>query len=152
MMDADFSHHPDHLPAMLREAERYDVVIGSRYTSGGRVEGWNLWRTVLSMGGNLYCRAITRMPVLDCTSGFNVIRVDLLRKIDFSELGLSAYAFQIGLKYHLWKLGASFKEVPIVFKDRSEGDSKMTGHIIWEGILAPWKIVFQYQAPQPGPK
>jgi|GEM_PF-476894 len=143
MMDADFSHSPKYLPEMFSQARLYDVVIGSRYTKGGLTEGWERWRKVLSFGGNLYCRTITRMPMKDCTGGFNIIHASLLRKIDLSHIDMSGYAFIMELKYALYKAGASFKEVPIVFKNRTGGESKITNHIISEGVLAPWKMIFK---------
>lgn len=143
MMDADFSHHPDFLPSMLEASNYNDVVVGSRYASGGKTIGWELWRKILSKGANFYCRLITGLPVKDCTSGFNVISVKALRSIDLSKLGLSGYAFLMELKYHLWQAGAKFKEVPIVFKNRVGGESKISSHVISEGVLAPWKMILK---------
>jgi dolichol-phosphate mannosyltransferase len=142
MMDSDLSHQPKYLPEMLRQSERADVVIGSRYVKGGGTSGWELWRRILSFCGNFYCRTVTRMPIFDCTAGFNVIRADLIRKVDFSKADLSGYAFIMQLKYRLHKLGGKFYEVPIIFVNRVGGESKMSSHIISEGILAPWKMVF----------
>jgi dolichol-phosphate mannosyltransferase len=142
-MDADFSHHPSFLPRLLEAAKTdSDVVIGSRYVEGGRTIGWELWRKVLSAGGNLYCRFITGLPVNDCTAGFYTISTALLRKLDLKSIGASGYAFQIELKYALLKAGAALKEVPIVFANRIGGESKIFGSIISEGIITPWKIRF----------
>lgn len=141
MMDADLSHSPKYLPEMLVRSTSYSVVTGSRYVIGGGTEGWELWRRVLSFFGNLYCRSITHMPLRDCTAGFNVISADLLRKIDFSKMDMSGYAFIMELKYLLYKTGATFYEVPITFVNRVGGESKMSSHIINEGILAPWKMI-----------
>lgn len=143
MMDADLSHQPKYLPEMLRKSQDYTVVVGSRYVHGGATEGWELWRRVLSFLGNFYCRTITRMPIRDCTAGFNVINADLLRKIDFSKMDMSGYAFIMELKYNLFLAGAKFFEVPIVFVNRVGGESKMSSHIINEGILAPWKMILR---------
>src|SRR3989344_5690650 len=99
MMDADFSHDPDVLPALLEASKYTGVAIGSRYVSGGKTTGWDLWRRTLSFGGNLYCRLITRLPVKDCTTGFNAIDIRLLKKVDFSKFDLSGYAFIMELKY-----------------------------------------------------
>jgi len=103
MMDADFSHDPAYLPAMLKAAEEHDVVVGSRYVRGGATEGWESWRKLLSSGGNLYCRFIANMPINDATGGFNLISAPLLRRIDLSTLDSSGYAFQMELKYLLWR-------------------------------------------------
>lgn len=140
MMDADFSHDPKYLPEMLETAKNFDVVIGSRYVSGGGTVGWEAWRRFLSKFGNLYSRMVTGMPIFDCTGGFNLIKTNFLRKIDLSSVSMSGYAFQIELKYLLWTAGAQFKEIPIIFKNRLNGESKISNHIIKEGILAPWKI------------
>ncbi len=140
MMDADLSHQPKYLPEMLNKSENFTVVIGSRYVKGGDTVGWEFWRVVLSFLGNFYCRLITRLPIKDCTTGFNVISADLLRKVDFSKMDMSGYAFIMELKYSLYKAGGSFYEVPIVFVNRVGGESKMSGHIISEGIFAPWKM------------
>ena len=142
MMDADFSHDPNVLPVLLEASKHAGVAIGSRYVTGGKTIGWELWRRILSFGGNFYCRLITRLPVKDCTTGFNVIDIRFLKKVDFSKFDLSGYAFIMELKYALWKSGATFVEVPITFANRTGGVSKMSNHIIYEGVLAPWKIVF----------
>lgn len=140
MMDADFSHDPKYLPELLEAARDFDVVVGSRYVRGGGTVGWEFWRRFLSKFGNWYSRLITGLPVFDCTGGFNLVKIDFLRKIDLSRVAMSGYAFQIELKYLLWKAGARFKEIPIIFKNRLNGESKISNHIIREGILAPWKI------------
>lgn len=142
-MDADLSHDPACLPKMLQEAQTADIVIGSRYISGGKTIGWELWRRLLSRFASFYCRLITKMPTHDCTSGFMTINSNFLRKIDFSSIDLSGYAFLIELKYLLWKKGASIKEIPITFKNRAGGESKISNHIIKEGILAPWKMILK---------
>lgn len=85
---------------------------------------------------------ITRLPVYDCTGGYNLVRVSLLRKIDFSMMDSSGYAFQMELKFMLWKAGARFKEIPIIFKNRANGESKISSHIILEGVRAPWNMVY----------
>jgi dolichol-phosphate mannosyltransferase len=142
MMDADSSHNPESLPEMFKKSKEFSVVIGSRYFSGGKTVGWELWRRTLSYCGNLYCRIITGMPIHDCTGGFNIISAKLLRKIDFSKIDMSGYAFIMELKYLLYKAGGTFFEVPITFVNRAEGESKISSHIISEGIIAPWKIKF----------
>jgi dolichol-phosphate mannosyltransferase len=143
MMDSDFSHQPKYLPEMLEKSKHYDVVTGSRYIEGGGTEGWELWRRLLSFLGNFYCRTITGMPIKDCTAGFNVIRATLLKKVDFSKIDMSGYAFIMELKYNLYTLGGTFYEVPIIFLNRTGGESKMSSHIINEGVLAPWKMIWK---------
>jgi dolichol-phosphate mannosyltransferase len=139
-MDADLSHSPEDLRNMLTNGDDYDVVVGSRYVSGGRTEGWELWRVLLSALANWYCRAITGLPLRDCTSGFTLIRLDCLRLLSLDNLNMSGYAFLMELKHLLWQQGARFSEVPITFRNRAEGESKLSGHIIAEGVLAPWRL------------
>ncbi len=143
MMDADFSHDPDSLPQMFKRLADYDVVVGSRYVKGGGIAGWELWRKFLSYFGNVYCKIILRLPVFDATSGFYCLRVDTLRRLDLTTIDASGYAFQIEFKYLLYRLGARFIESPIIFANRAGGESKMSGHIISEGILAPWRMLFK---------
>jgi len=143
MMDADFSHAPAYLPSMLEASKKYDLVIGSRYIKSGGTVGWELWRRLLSRGGNIYCRLVLGMPISDFTTGFSVLNAKLLRRIDLFNMDLSGYAFLIELKYRLWKAGASVKEIPIIFKNRTDGKSKLSGHIIGEGVLGPWKMILK---------
>jgi len=140
MMDADLSHDPSYLPQFLAAAQNYDVVVGSRYVAGGGTTGWELWRRLLSKYGNYYARFIIGMPVHDCTGGFNLIKMDLLRRLDLNAFDSSGYAFQIELKYLLKKAGGRFQEVPIIFRNRTVGQSKISHRIIQEGIVAPWRI------------
>lgn len=140
MMDADFSHDPKYLPPLLDGLADSDVVIGSRYTAGGGTEGWERWRKILSRYGNKYARLIMGLPVYDCTAGFIAFRTDLLKKIDLSKIEMSGYAFLMEFKYLLWLAQARFKEVPIIFKNRLSGESKISSHIISEGVLAPWRV------------
>ncbi|TSC70158.1 MAG: Glycosyltransferases involved in cell wall bioproteini, partial [Parcubacteria group bacterium Gr01-1014_49] len=100
-MDADGSHDPEYIPALLRASETHDIVIGSRYVRGGGIENWERWRYLLSSWGNRYARAITGLPVKDMTAGFICIRADKLRKVDFSQLEASGYAFLMELKFRV---------------------------------------------------
>ncbi len=140
-MDADLSHDPKYLPLMVERVKNNDYVIGSRYTSGGTIVGWELWRRVLSAWGNFYCRSITRMKIKDCTSGFGCIRVKLLNHIDFSDFDSSGYAFLMYLKFKAWQHGARISEIPICFKNRETGESKISMNIIQEGLLLPWRLI-----------
>lgn len=140
-MDADGSHPVESIRAMLEASEKHDLVIGSRYVRGGGIEDWERWRLLLSTGGNWYARLITGMPVHDMTAGFMCFRADLLRKIDMSHLRASGYAFLMELKYTaVRRLHARVVEVPIIFKTRREGESKISHHIIREGLLTPWRL------------
>ena len=145
MMDADLSHDPKYLPEMLKLAENFNLVIGSRYIPGGGVtKKWELWRRFLSAAGNLYLRLIFfRYPIRDWTTGYNVIKIDALKKINFAALNPKGYAFISSLKYYLAKSGATIKESPIFFEERNGGESKMTSSIIREGVIAPWKILIR---------
>ena len=140
-MDADFSHAPADVSRLLDASMEYDLVIGSRYVPGGGIAKWELWRRILSWGGNLYVRLVLSYPIRDWTSGFTCINTSVLRKVDFSRIDLSGYAFLQELKYILLRAGASFQEIPIVFGARRGGESKISGFIIYEGILAPWRLL-----------
>ncbi len=142
IMDADFSHSPEYLPQMLEEIKNYDLVIGSRYIKDGGISNWELWRRLLSWGGNFYVRMLLGGRIRDWSSGFNCIRASTLKKIDLDKIEFSGYAFLSELKYRLFKSGAGIKEIPIIFEERRGGKSKMSGNIIREGILAPWKLLF----------
>lgn len=143
MMDADLSHDPAALPAMFKLQEKADVVTGSRYIKGGSIEGWELWRRGLSFGGNLYARAILRMGISDLTGGFNVMNAETLSRVDLDNIKASGYAFIMELKHGLFKQHARFVEYPITFVNRTEGESKISNHIIKEGVFAPWGIIFK---------
>lgn len=143
IMDADLSHNPSFLPEMFKKKKEFGVIIGSRYVANGKIVGWKLWRQILSYLGNFYCRIITNMPIYDCTGGFNIISANFLKKIDFSKIDASGYAFEVELKYLLYKAGATFFEVPITFADRIHGKSKISLNIILEGVIAPWKMIFK---------
>lgn len=142
MMDADLSHDPKHISQMIELRKKYDVVVGSRYIKGGKTEGWELYRRVLSRLGNIYAKIITGMPINDCTGGFNATSADVLREIKLDDINMSGYAFIMQFKYLLFKKGATFFEIPICFKNRTEGVSKISNMIVREGVLAPWKMVF----------
>ena len=138
-MDADGSHSPEYISALLsRDA---DLVIGSRYVTGGDIQNWELWRYVLSFGGNLYARVLTWLPLKDLTSGFMCVRADMLRRVDFSKIHASGYAFQIEIKFHIfYVLHGRALEIPIIFKSRRGGESKMSNHIIREGLKTPLRL------------
>jgi len=140
-MDADFSHNPDDLDRLYEACVGgADLVVGSRYTRGGKVVNWPWDRIFISKGGAMYTRLITWMPVDDPTAGFLCYSARVLRAIPLDEVHFVGYAFQIEMKYRAWKLGFKIKEVPITFKDRKEGVSKMSGNIIKEAMYGVWKM------------
>jgi dolichol-phosphate mannosyltransferase len=136
-MDADFSHDPADLPRLIRAAGSADLVLGSRYVPGGGVEDWGLFRRALSRGGSLYARAILGVPIRDLTGGFKCFRRATLEGIDYLDTHADGYGFQIELTYRAYRSGYRVKEIPIVFRDRREGTSKMTARIALEAI---WKV------------
>lgn len=143
-MDADFSHNPTDLERLFAtcHTDNYDIAVGSRYVSAGKVENWPLNRILISYGASVYVRLITWMPVKDCTAGFVCYRRNVLEKIDLDNIRFIGYAFQIEMKYRAWRKGFSIKEIPITFVDRKEGVSKMTKGIVKEAILGVWKMRF----------
>lgn len=140
MMDADLSHEPESIPNMLRELERADVVIGSRYVRGGNVENWSWTRALLSRFGNWYARTILQQSIRDLTAGFYAIRRSALDATQLSRVSSEGYAFQIELKLAFLRRGLNMKEVPITFVERTEGASKLGFSTIWEAMFLPWKL------------
>ncbi len=140
-MDADFSHNPKDLERLYESCKNgADVSIGSRYVAGGKTVNWTWERNILSKGGALYTRLLTRMPVKDPTAGFICYKKEVLESINFDAIKFVGYAFQIEMKFAAWKLGFVIKEIPITFVDRRFGTSKMNKNIVKEGILGVIKI------------
>ncbi|MEO5966641.1 MAG: polyprenol monophosphomannose synthase [Ferruginibacter sp.] len=140
-MDADFSHNPKDLERLYVACkDGAGVAVGSRYIPGGAVENWPANRIALSKGASLYTRIITWMPVNDPTAGFVCYRREVLETINLNNISFVGYAFQIEMKFAAWKLGFKITEVPIVFKDRAYGTSKMNKGIVKEGILGVLKL------------
>jgi dolichol-phosphate mannosyltransferase len=137
-MDADFSHDPKFLPDFLRVVADADLVIGSRYKTGVNVINWPISRLLLSLGANQYARWITGMPIMDSTGGFKCFRRRVLEAIDFERVRSNGYAFQIEMSFRAWKKGFRLLEIPIVFTDRVEGQSKMNKRIVREAIWMVW--------------
>jgi dolichol-phosphate mannosyltransferase len=137
-MDADFSHDPKYLPEFLQSIERADLVVGSRYRSGVNVINWPISRLLLSLGANEYARRITGLPLTDSTGGFKCFRRRVLESIDFSKVKSNGYSFQIEMSFRAWKQGFRVVEIPIVFTDRVEGQSKMNKRIVREAIWMVW--------------
>jgi dolichol-phosphate mannosyltransferase len=134
-MDVDFSHDPAYLPRVLEAAERADVVIGSRYVPGGGVSDWGPVRRLLSRGGSTYARVVLGVDVRDLTGGFKCFRREVLEAIDLDSVWVRGYAFQVEMTYRAIQLGFSVAEVPILFRDRRAGESKMDGSIVAEAIF-----------------
>ncbi len=133
-MDADFSHNPNDLPRLYHALNDFDLVIGSRYIRGIRVENWPLSRKVLSYSANLFARFVTGVPVRDLTAGFKGIRSSVLKKLDLEKIKADGYGFQIEIHYYTYWNGFRVKEIPIVFVDRRAGKSKMSKQIIKEAF------------------
>lgn len=143
-MDADFSHDPKHLPEFLAAAEHADLVLGSRYLDGRvTVVNWPMPRLVLSYGANIYARLITGLKVWDATGGFKCFRRRVLEAIDLDAVHSNGYSFQIEMNLRAVRRGFRITEIPIVFVDRTEGQSKMSGAIIREAIWMVWRLRFK---------
>lgn len=146
-MDADFSHDPKDLPRLIKAcSEGADVSVGSRYVKGGKVENWPADRVLISKGASIYVRLITWMPVRDTTAGFVCYKREVLEAIDLDKIRFIGYAFQIEMKYAAWRSGFRIREIPITFKDRVKGSSKMSKGIVKEAALGVlsirWKSLF----------
>lgn len=140
-MDADFSHDPAHLPDFLRAIQATDLVLGSRYREGKvTVVNWPISRLILSYFANVYARAVTGLPVWDATGGFKCFRREVLQAIDLKKVRSNGYAFQIEMSYRAWKRGFRIVEIPIVFVDRTEGQSKMSRAIVREAVWMVWRL------------
>jgi dolichol-phosphate mannosyltransferase len=137
-MDADFSHDPKFLNQFLDAANDADLVIGSRYKTGVNVINWPISRLLLSLGANQYARWITGLPIEDSTGGFKCFRRKVLEAIDLDRVRSNGYSFQIEMSFRAWKKGFRLVEIPIVFTDRVEGQSKMNKRIMREAIWMVW--------------
>jgi dolichol-phosphate mannosyltransferase len=141
-MDADLSHDPAAIPTLLEGAERYDLVLGSRYFGGVRVVDWEMRRILLSWVANVYARTVTRLPVHDITTGYRCFRRTALESLDLNGLKANGYGLQIEVAYRVWKAGGRVGEVPIIFYGRKNGASKMTSSMILEALLLVWRLRF----------
>ena len=140
-MDCDFSHNPDDLVQLVRKAaEGYDVVVGSRYVKGVNVVNWPMSRLLMSWFASYYVRIVTRMPLHDATAGFVCYTRRALETIDLDAVRMNGYGFQIEMKYTAWRLGLRIAEVPIIFVERREGTSKMSGGIFSEAFFGVMKL------------
>ena len=140
-MDADFSHDPNHLPQFLEAIRNADLVLGSRYRKGKvTVVNWPMSRLILSFFANFYARAVTGLPLEDSTGGFKCFRRSVLEAIDLNAVRSNGYAFQIEMSFRVWKKGFRIVEIPIVFVDRTEGESKMSRKIVREAVWMVWRL------------
>ena len=136
-MDADFSHDPDDVPRLIEASEEADLVLGSRYVTGGGVSGWEWHRRLLSRGGCWYARTILGAPVRDLTGGFKCFQRSVLETLDLGDVQSDGYGFQIEMTYRALRAGFRVKEIPIVFHERRAGASKMDARIAAEAV---WKV------------
>lgn len=136
-MDSDFSHDPADLPRLIAATDEADLVLGSRYVPGGGVTDWGFGRRLVSRGGSLYAKLLLGVPVNDLTGGFKCFRRAVLEGLDLSGVGTDGYGFQIEMTYRTLKAGFRVKEVPILFRDRRVGASKMSARIAMEAF---WKV------------
>ena len=150
-MDADLSHPPERVPALLASLEHADIAIGSRYVPGGAVRNWPLRRRLISRAGNLYVRLVLGMPVHDATAGFKAFRRDALEAIGAVDSESNGYCFQIEMTWRASRLGLQITEVPIIFTDRTLGTSKMTSDIVREAMLRvlTWRLRELTHRPDP---
>ena len=139
-MDADLSHNPKELPRMVKNLKDNDVVIGSRYINGISVVNWPLRRLMLSYGANAYSRIITGMPIMDGTGGFKAWKAKVLSDIDLDSVKSQGYSFQIEMNFRAWVKSYIIKEIPIIFSDRTIGQSKMSKTIVYEAIFMVWRL------------
>jgi dolichol-phosphate mannosyltransferase len=142
-MDADFSHDPVHIPQFMEALERYDLVLGSRYLEGRvTVVNWPIARLLLSYFANTYARIVTGVPLWDATGGFKAFRREVLEGVSLDRVESEGYSFQIEVSLRAWKKGFTIGEIPIVFVDRTTGESKMSNRIIREAVWRVWKLRF----------
>jgi dolichol-phosphate mannosyltransferase len=143
-MDADFSHDPKHLPSFLEAIQGADLVLGSRYLNRrATVVNWPMTRLLLSYGANIYARWVTGLKLYDATGGFKCFRRRVLEAVDLGAVHSNGYSFQIEMSFRAWRLGFRIKEIPIVFVDRADGTSKMSGAIVREAIWMVWRLRLQ---------
>ena len=142
-MDADFSHDPEAIPSFLEAIKENDLIIGSRYSNGINVVYWPMRRLLLSYFANVYTKIITGLKIHDATGGYKCYRIDVLKSINLDKIKSNGYSFQIELTFKAWKKGFRLKEIPIIFRDRLSGTSKMNKKIIYEAIFMVWKLRFK---------
>ena len=142
-MDADLSHNPEYLPALVAATADYDVVIGSRYLQGVSVVNWPLHRIFLSAFANRYVRLVTRLTPRDCTSGFRCWRREALARLPLREMVSDGYAFVVEMLFEASRRGCRIGEVPIIFIERQQGQSKVSSAVLIESLITPWRLLFR---------
>jgi dolichol-phosphate mannosyltransferase len=142
-MDADLSHNPEHLPAIAAATDKHDVVIGSRYLTGVSVVNWPLYRIFLSAFANRYVRAVTRISVSDCTSGYRCWRREALQRLPLEAMVSNGYAFIVEMLFEASRRGCTIGEVPIIFIERRQGQSKVSGRVLAESLIVPWRLLLR---------
>jgi dolichol-phosphate mannosyltransferase len=148
-MDGDLSHDPQHLPDLIAGTEHADVVIGSRYVPGGKIVNWPPRRRILSRFANTYIRMVTRMRPRDCTSGYRCWRRDALASIPLGQLSSQGYSFLVEMLYVATRLHLRIAEVPITFVERRQGLSKLSGAVLVESAITPWRLIASRRTTQP---
>jgi dolichol-phosphate mannosyltransferase len=148
-MDADLSHNPADVARLLAATAEADVVIGSRYVPGGRIENWPKRRKLLSAFANRYVRAITGIRVQDCTSGFRCWRREALAGLPLERISSNGYAFLVELIWEAAAAGCRIGEVPITFVERRQGASKLSRNVVFESVLAPWRLAWRSLSRKP---
>ena len=139
-MDADLSHNPEYLPALAARTETFDVVIGSRYLNGVSVVNWPLHRIFLSAFANRHLKGVTRLSPTDCTSGFRCWRREALAKIPLDRVASAGYAFLVEMLFRAAQNGSRIGEVPIIFVERRQGQSKVSRKVLFESLITPWRL------------
>ena len=142
-MDADLSHNPDDIPRLIDEAETADLIIGSRYIEGVNVVNWPMHRLLLSYFANWYARIFIRFPIKDATGGYKCFRRKVLESIDLTKIRSEGYSFQIEMNFLAWMKGFKLSEIPIVFTERTVGESKMNMSIVIEAIWIVPKLLMK---------
>jgi len=142
-MDADLSHNPEYLPALVAAATDHDVVIGSRYLNGVSVVNWPLHRIFLSAFANRYIRAVTSLTPRDCTSGYRCWRRESLARLPLKAMVSDGYAFLVEMLFEASRRGCRIGEVPIIFVERRQGQSKVSSSVLIESLITPWRLVFR---------
>jgi dolichol-phosphate mannosyltransferase len=139
-MDADLSHDPAYLPSLLEATRHYDLALGSRYVQGISVVNWPLERLILSTMGNWYVRAVTGLSTRDCTAGFRAWRGNALARLPLDRIVSDGYSFQVEMLYEAVRAGCTVVEVPIVFTERRQGESKLSHGVVLESLVMPWRL------------